>query len=668
MTTSRVAITLLVLSLVSSVPAGAEDQPPADQPSASGSPEVGRTPLRLSFLDGEVSFWRPGAADWAPARINTPLAPGDALYAGSAANLELQVGPRAFVRAGEETQLGLENQEPDFVQLKVTAGHVSLDVRALSAGHTFELDTPSAAFTIEITGYYRVDVSETTTTFVTRRGGRATMTPPGGASVAIAPSEQVVVQGAETPVVETYVAPELDAWDRWNYERTDDLIDAVSTRYVSSGVYGTDSLDHYGNWRVVSDYGPVWVPDGVGAGWAPYSAGRWIWDPYYGWTWLDDAAWGWAPYHYGRWVYVNSCWAWAPGPVVVRPVYAPALVAFFGGGGFGVRVGFGTPVVGWCALGWGEPLVPWWGRPGFVGRPWWGGWGGPHVVNNVVINKTTVVNVNDVNVYQNVHFPHSVTAVDRNRFGQDVLQQARLTDVDPHHLDPIHGELPVKPGPASFVPAAGHAAQPPETLLRTSVVATRAPHDTFASLRAEGVRTEHAIAPPSPRLVAPPQQQHSVLSARPPFGQQSSVERPRPPQAPRFEGTWHGEPQSSPAGRVGGGQGNAAPPHYVLGPSAPAPHAEVPRTGSERAAPPPPEAGRREPPSAMQAPRAPARELPGEPANRVFPGHVEAQPHYSAPPAPAAPGVRAPHTGHMGRGSSAESSRGASQGGGGHGH
>src|SRR5205809_3468305 len=46
-------------------------------PPASQTPQV--TPSRLSYLDGDVSFWRPGAQDWAPARLNTALAPGDAL-------------------------------------------------------------------------------------------------------------------------------------------------------------------------------------------------------------------------------------------------------------------------------------------------------------------------------------------------------------------------------------------------------------------------------------------------------------------------------------------------------------------------------------------------------------------------------------------------------------
>src|SRR5262245_40181723 len=49
-----------------------------------------RTPPRLASSDGEVSFWRPDAGEWTPARVNTPLAVGDQLYTGADANLELQ--------------------------------------------------------------------------------------------------------------------------------------------------------------------------------------------------------------------------------------------------------------------------------------------------------------------------------------------------------------------------------------------------------------------------------------------------------------------------------------------------------------------------------------------------------------------------------------------------
>ena len=125
----------------------------------------------------------------------------------------------------------------------------------------------------------------------------------------------------------------------------------------------------------MESYGNVWVPATVAPGWVPYSTGRWIWDPRFGWTWLDDAPWGWAPYHYGRWVFVGNYWAWAPGPIVVRPVYSPALVVFLGGG-VHIGVSLARPVY-WAPLGWGEPCIPWWGRPrlrrrgqlAWLGRP-----------------------------------------------------------------------------------------------------------------------------------------------------------------------------------------------------------------------------------------------------------------------------------------------------------
>src|SRR4030095_3100626 len=103
--------------------------------------------------------------------------------------------------------------------------------------------------TIDAPGYYRVDVTADRTSFITRRSGRATMTPAGGQAVAVAPSEEVVLDAGANPRVQSFVAPQLDDWDNWNYVRTDQLLDSVSTRYVGSTVYGVDDLDHYGNWR-----------------------------------------------------------------------------------------------------------------------------------------------------------------------------------------------------------------------------------------------------------------------------------------------------------------------------------------------------------------------------------------------------------------------------------
>jgi hypothetical protein len=121
----------------------------------------------------------------------------------------------------------------------------------------------------------------------------------------------------------------------------------------------------------------------VAPGWAPYQFGHWIWVEPWGWTWVDDAPWGYAPFHYGRWVYTSGYWGWSPGPIYARPVYAPALVAWFGGPGWGVNFGFGVGGgLGWCALGWGEPFYPWYH-------------GGYNYFRGVNVSNTRIVNINN---------------------------------------------------------------------------------------------------------------------------------------------------------------------------------------------------------------------------------------------------------------------------------
>ena len=336
-----------------------------------------RTPPRLSLTDGAVSFFRVGSDAWTPAQINTPLAAGDLLYADEGSNFELQVGPRAFVRGGEKAEVGLTTLEPDFLQLRVTAGTVALDLRTLSPGQTFELDTPNAAFKVEQPGFYRIAVGDDVTAFTTRRGGLASATVATGETVQIAANEQLQVHGTLQPEVQTYAAPDLDAWDRWNYARSEprEGVTSPTANYVPSDVYGAQDLDRYGDWQVEPTYGPVWYARGVGPGWVPYSNGQWMADPYYGWTWVDAAPWGWAPFHYGRWVYINGRWGWCPGPRA-HAYYAPALVAFYGSPP--VSLSYGAPTVGWVALGWGEPVYPWWGPSWFRAQPYWIGWGGSH--------------------------------------------------------------------------------------------------------------------------------------------------------------------------------------------------------------------------------------------------------------------------------------------------
>ncbi len=229
------------------------------------------SPMRLSYADGNVSFWRYGAKDWVGAQVNTPIAVGDSLYVGKDGDLELQMGSRAFVRADDNTQLTLVNQTPDYAQFNITSGRVTFDLRTLPAGYSVELDTPNAVFTIDHVGYYRVDV-DGDVHFITRRGGRAIVVPAGGQAMSINPSEEIVVQG--TGVAQ---AEDLCCSGDWTSGTggTMTALKACSMRSASAisrmGLPAPPTWTTTGDWRVVPDYGPVWVPDSVPPGWAPYS-------------------------------------------------------------------------------------------------------------------------------------------------------------------------------------------------------------------------------------------------------------------------------------------------------------------------------------------------------------------------------------------------------------
>jgi len=668
---------LIAIVLALGVLAGATPAARAADWSDPQQTQFDQTPPRLSFADGKVSFWREGADDWSTAQVNTALAPGDELYTASPANLEIQIGPRAFARAWANSQLGLVNQEPGFLQFKVTEGSASFDMRTIEPGTTVEVDTPNAALTIEHAGYYRVDVDGDRTSFITRRGGHATVIPASGEPVVMTPSEEVVVEGTTNPRLTSYVAPRPDKWDAWNNARTEMRVDALSARYVSPGTYGVSDLDRYGTWRNVPTYGSVWIPTSVPPGWAPYTTGSWTLDPEYGWTWVDAAPWGWAPYHHGRWVSMNGFWGWAPGPVMARPVYAPALVAFFGGPNVSVGVSIGGPLLGWVALGWGEPIVPWWGRPGVAREPSWRGWGGPHVVNDVVINNTTIVNVQNINIYRNTTVRNAVVVVNENRFGRGPITAARVTQVDVAKLRPTHAAPQIAATPASFVPGAGRGVRPPEQTLKRSVVATRPPHTAPAPAPAAG--GERKIGPPGnptppPRLVtAAPKREPDAVPARPPLGQSRAERRtpdrvqpptpppppavrhvplpgqreptvvapvptaPRPPATPVVSAPPQGRrpqkpeiaaPSSSPATPV-----TPAPPpsrraeKQAEKQQAAVPSPNVPQSPAAPATQPAPPARRGEKQAEKQQAGVPSAKppLPGEPANRLAPHREEAQ-------------------------------------------
>jgi hypothetical protein len=421
---------------------------------------------RLSYVYGQVSF-RPGDVDdWAPVDFNRPLTTGDHLFVEFAGTAELQIGSAAL-RMKTSTSLEFLNLDDSSVQLRLTEGSLIIRLRDLGDQDSFEVDTPNLALSLLRTGEYRIDVKpDSSTTIVTLRGGEGELT---GANQAftIHSGEQAQVVGADQPSYQTLGAPPRDEFDTWSAGRDQRDDQSPSSRYVSRELVGYQDLDQYGSWRNTPDYGAVWVPNGTPDGWAPYHYGHWLWVDPWGWTWVDDAPWGFAPFHYGRWAYVGGYWGWVPGPIAERPVYAPALVAWVGGGAIGGGVA-------WFALGPREVYVPsYHTSPVYLNRI--------NVTNTVIVNNVNITNVNVTNVqYVNRGAPGAVMAVQQSAFASARPVQSAAIVVRPEALRSatVVATAAVPPTRASVVVAAKPGAsvvQPPAALQARPVIAKRTP-------------------------------------------------------------------------------------------------------------------------------------------------------------------------------------------------
>lgn len=554
----------------------AQEPPPQDQGQADqGQPAQdppGRV-ARLSYSVGSVSFQPGGEGDWVQAVNNRPLTTGDNLWADKDSRAELQIGSTS-IRLDSESSLTFLELDDHTTQLRLSQGSLIFRVKHLDDEDHFELDTPNSAFVVQQTGEYRVDVNaDGNETDVTVWRGRGEVTG-GGASYVVVADQRARFTGTDQLDHEIEQIPATDDFDNFAFSRDGREDRTESANYISPEMTGYEDLDDNGSWHYVADYGPVWTPT-VAVGWAPYRFGHWIWVEPWGWTWVGDEPWGFAPYHYGRWAFVGAAWCWVPGPVVVRPVYAPALVAFVGGG-FSVGVG-----VAWFPLAPREVFVPWYRTS-------------PTYVNNVNITNTrvnvtqvtnvyntTIINNRTTNVtrinYANQHVPSAVTAVSHDTFVNARPVARNLAKVDEKQLAeaPVTHQIEARPEKASVMGAGAPArAKPPAAVINRQVVATR--------------------APTLPR--APFEQRQAAMNVR--------TETPRQPQAP-------GRPSEQPA------RGNETP--RMQEPSRQVPPQEPPRA-QEPARP-------QEPPRVQEPARPQAPMVPHPPS--VGSGHPYVRP---APP------------------------------------
>ena len=516
---------------------------------------------RLSYIQGSVSFQPAGTEDWVAPPINRPLTTGDQLWVDRDSRAELQLGD-SVLRAGATTSLAFLNLGDQITQVQLSEGTLIVHVRHLYDQATYEVDTPNLAFTALQPGTYRIEVDPNggTTTIDVRRGqGEATG---GGTAYSLYAGEEDVFSGTDQ-LVETarYASPPPDEFDAWCDGRDDRWERSVSARYVAPDVVGYEDLDGQGSWTATPDYGYAWFPAGLEPGWAPYQSGYWAYVSPWGYTWVDQRPWGFAPFHYGRWIWSGRAWGWVPAPppavgaVYVRPVYAPALVAWVGAGA----------AIAWFALGPREVYVP--SYP--VSRTYVDAINVSNTtVNTTIVNNvynTTIVNKTVVNniTYVNRTVPGAIVATTQQAFTSAAPIARERVAVDAHALAaaPVRALTPaVVPTRAAVLGAArAVSARPPASLIARPVVARTTPpppppplEQRLKALQSNGGRPLSAaqvrqiqpaaaaaaahvrVAPPVKTLVTPKPAQGAAHLASPAAAQPS---RPaatgRPPEAGR---------------------------------------------------------------------------------------------------------------------------------------
>ncbi|MBV9735236.1 MAG: hypothetical protein JO209_04955 [Acidisphaera sp.] len=686
------ASTALVAAALGLAPMAARAQAaPGDPPARVG---------RLAVIQGTVSFHTAGEDHWEPATLNYPVTDGNAFWTEPQALAEIEITASSLWLSAS-TEFDVSTLDSRALQAVEPQGELYLHLRYLAAGETYTIQTPRGTVTLAANGRYDVVAGDTDhPTTVSVLDGAAQIT---GNNISLQVQANQTASITGTGTFQGSVGPlAQDAFLAAMVQR--EQPPAAQAAAAAPGVVqqmtGCQDLQQYGTWQPTSDYGEVWYPQ-VDPGWVPYREGSWSYVAPWGWTWVDAAPWGFAPFHYGRWVHVGERWGWAPvysGAVSARPVYAPALVTFFGLGAaaaIGVRAGafgpgpaFSHGNVGWVPLGPDEPY-----RPPYPASP-------TYIRNVNVTNVRNVTNItqvrNDITINRFANNA-AATVVPAEAMAASRPVAREVQRVDPGQLAqvrPVFSRTPIAPTAetAGVTPAVARALRLPAPAAARPAAPGPAVNETVfrhapgrlpeaPALRPAGAANPAAPAPHAneirPGEATPPIPQ-AIPEARP--GQPAAVLRPGAPGpeirpgepgrgglpplvAPHPPAGRVGEPatqaQPGPAGpsaapafqehaRPGPARPGAAPELRQASPAAPlaAPPAAPPAAPSTAQPPAPPQGVRQAPelhpapppqtPAAHPAPAAPAHAAPAVVHPAPEPPRVAAPPPHpaAAPPPP----------------------------------
>ena len=327
---------------------------------------------RVAELQGEVQLLERDERRWEPAYLNRALSSGDRLRTGEASHLTLRVGS-TVVRLGPDSELELERVDDEALHFGLRLGHLALRVRSPEVADEIVVHTPEVRLRPLQPGHYRVDRAGEATQAGVWEGEWLLV---GSLSFPIGRGErrEFWFERGSSALAHRAIPLRADSFAAWVLaeDARDPALAAGGP--VSPEMTGAEELQRHGRWESHPEYGLAWVPMGVPPGWAPFRDGRWAWVSPWGWTWVDAQPWAFVTSHYGRWVQWGVRWVWLPGAYVARPAFAPALVAWVGGGA-GISVGVRVlPGSNWVPLAPWDVWTPWFpAAPRYVDRvhaPW----------------------------------------------------------------------------------------------------------------------------------------------------------------------------------------------------------------------------------------------------------------------------------------------------------
>jgi len=600
---------------------------------AQSAPDEGNPPARVGALTqarGTVSLHAAGADAWSPAAVNYPITPGEGVWTEPGAEARIGISATDLVMAGA-TEIEVSALDERALVATLPEGEAYVRVRGLAEGESYTIVTPRGGVTISAPGRYAVLAGDTETpTRITVLEGAATLGD--GPAGSVAAGQAAEITGTEAPFQVQLGPVSRDPFIDHVLAEERPRPARVPPPPLVAAMPGGAELAEYGAWSQSPQYGEVWYPE-VRPGWVPYREGHWAYVAPWGWTWIDADPWGFAPFHYGRWVEIGGRWAWTPGrrePVAEAPpypVYAPALVTFFGvGAAVGAAALLGGGSVGWVPLGPGEPYRPWFHA-------------GPRYERDVNIRNVTnvtqitnVTNTSSVTINQ-LHNAAGATVVPAAAMATSRSLAGEARPATPQVLAaarPVLGRPPVPPttATAGITPAVARAVQ-----------AVPAP---------AGVAPRPAAPGPAIRAQAPAGTLAAGQHAAPPLvrhGGPANAQAPRPPAEAATAAVAH--PAATPALRSPGAKppaptAQAGAALAAQGPAFPTP-AQTPAHGAAATA----HAASAPPPTIPAAHPAPHATSPVSPAAVTAPRVAHPQVPVAAHPATAAVHPPAPPVIHQ---------------------